>query len=163
MKSSGKLPKKIIVPLDGSEFSFRAADYAINLARLTDAEIICIHVVVDLPYIEYMRPGIITVSRYIEEARKQAEEWYSQVRRIAEGKKGEGEEGGDRRGDIKITSDTIFNPPSIAESIISYAAEQKADLIVIGTRGRGGLKRLVLGSVASGVVSHATCPVLVVR
>jgi nucleotide-binding universal stress UspA family protein len=64
---------------------------------------------------------------------------------------------------ITVTSDTIFNLPSAAESIISYATEQKADLIVIGTRGRSGLERLVLGSTASGVVSHATCPVLVVR
>ncbi len=64
---------------------------------------------------------------------------------------------------IKVTAAAIFNFPSVAESIISYAGEQKADLIVIGTRGRSGLKRLVLGSVASGVVAHASCPVLVVR
>lgn len=64
---------------------------------------------------------------------------------------------------IKVTANAIFNLSSVAESIISYAAEQKADLIVIGTRGRSGLKRLVLGSVANGVVAHASCPVLVVR
>jgi nucleotide-binding universal stress UspA family protein len=64
---------------------------------------------------------------------------------------------------ITVTSDTIFNLPSAAESIINYATEQKADLIVIGTRGRSGLKRLVLESTASGVVAYATCPVLVVR
>jgi nucleotide-binding universal stress UspA family protein len=60
-------------------------------------------------------------------------------------------------------ADTIFNLPSVAKSIISYASEQKADLIVIGTRGKSGLKRLVPGSVASAVVEHAGCPVLVVR
>ncbi len=94
---------------------------------------------------------MVTVTSYIEEAKKRAEEWFSQVKSMA------AKEG------VKVRSDTIFNLPSVAESIISYAAEQKADLIVIGTKGRAGLKRLVLGSVASGVVSHASCPVLVVR
>jgi nucleotide-binding universal stress UspA family protein len=149
--SSDELPRRIIVPLDGSDFSFRAAMYALNLAKLTGGEIICIHAVVDLPSIEYMGAGIVTVTRYIDEAKKHSEEWFSQVRAIA------------AREGIKVTSDTIFNLPSVAESIIGYAAEQKADLIVIATRGKSGLKRLVLGSVASGVVAHATCPVLVVR
>jgi nucleotide-binding universal stress UspA family protein len=149
--TSEELPKKIIVPLDGSEFSFRAAKYAVNIARLTGGEIICVHAVVDLPYIEYIGPGIVTINRYMDEAKKHTEEWFSQVKAMA------------AKEDIKITSNTIFNLPSVAESIISYAAEQKADLIVIGTRGRSGLKRLVLGSVASGVVAHASCPVLVVR
>jgi len=151
--SSDELPKKIIVPLDGSDFSFRAAKYAINLARLTGGEIICVHAVVDLPYIEYMGPGIVTVTRYIDEAKKRTEEWFSQVKSMAAAAKE----------DIKVTADTIFNIQSVAESIISYAAEQKADLIVIGTRGRAGLKRLMLGSVASGVVAHANFSVLVVR
>ena len=150
--NSDELPKRILVPLDGSDFSFRAAKYAINLARLTDGEIICVHAVGDLSYIEYMGPGILTVTRYIQETKKQAEEWFSQVRAMA------AKEG------VKIkAADTIFNLPSVAESIISYASEQKADLIVIGIRGKSGLKRLVLGSVTSAVVAHAGCPVLVVR
>ena len=149
--SSKELAKKIIVPLDGSDFSFRAAQYAINLARLTGGEILCIHAIADLPYIEYMAPAGLTVPRYIQEAKKQTDEWFSQVKSSA------AKEG------VKITAETIFSPPSVAESIINYASEQKADLIVIGTRGRSGLKRLVLGSVASAVVTHASCPVLVVR
>lgn len=84
--------------------------------------------------------------------KKQTKEWFSQVKSKA-AKQG-----------VKVrAADTIFNLPSVGESLISYAAEQKADLIVIGTRGRSGLKRLVLGSVASAVVAHASCPVLVVR
>jgi hypothetical protein len=68
--SSDELPRRIIVPLDGSDFSFRAAMYALNLAKLTGGEIICIHAVVDLPSIEYMGAGIVTVTRYIDEAKK---------------------------------------------------------------------------------------------
>lgn len=151
-KSLDKLPKRILVPLDGSDFSFRAAEYAINLAKLTGGEIICVHAIGNLPYIEYMAPTGLTVPSYIQEAKKQTEEWFSQVKSKA-AKQG-----------VKVrAAETIFNLPSVAEPIINYASEQKADLIVIGTRGRSGLKRLVLGSVASAVVAHAGCPVLVVR
>jgi hypothetical protein len=68
--NSDELPKRILVPLDGSDFSFRAAKYAINLARLTGGAIICVHAVADLPYTEYMGPGMITVTPYIDEAKK---------------------------------------------------------------------------------------------
>ncbi len=152
LSGSDELPKRIIVPLDGSDFSFRAAKYAINLAKVTGGEIICVHSVIELPYTEYMGVGTLTVSSYMNEIKKQTEQWASQVRAMA-----------DAKGGVKTTADTIFNITSVAESIISYADEQRADLIVMGTRGRAGLKRLVLGSVASGVVEHATCPVLVVR
>jgi len=149
---SDELPKRILVPLDGSDFSFRAAEYAINLAKLTGGDILCLHAIGNLTYTEYMAPSGLTVSRYIQEAKKQTEEWFSQVKSKAS-----------KQGVKVAAADTIFNLPSVAESIINYASEQKADLIVIGTRGRSGLKRLVLGSVASAVVAHAGCPVLVTR
>ena len=49
------------------------------------------------------------------------------------------------------------------DSIVHYAEGKNTDLIVIGTKGRTGLKRFLLGSVASGVVAHAKCSVLVIR
>jgi nucleotide-binding universal stress UspA family protein len=151
--SSDKLPKRIVVPLDGSEFSFRAAKYAINLAGLTGGELLCVHAVVDLPYMEYLGPGSMNMTHYLDNAKENAEQWFSQVRAIAS----------TTEEDIKVRGETIFNLTSVAESILSYASEQEADLIVIGTKGRAGLKRIVLGSVASSVVAHASCPVLVVR
>jgi nucleotide-binding universal stress UspA family protein len=60
-------------------------------------------------------------------------------------------------------TETFSGVESIIESIIDYAANKDIDLIVIGTRGKTGLKRLIMGSVASGVVQHAHCPVLLVR
>ncbi len=65
--------------------------------------------------------------------------------------------------DVKFMAGTILDVPSAADSIVNYADSRKADLIVIGTEGRTGLKRLLLGSVASAVVTHANCPVLVTR
>lgn len=47
--------------------------------------------------------------------------------------------------------------------IVKYAEEKEIDLIVVGTRGRTGIKKILLGSVASGVVTYAHCPVIVVK
>ena len=51
----------------------------------------------------------------------------------------------------------------ITGSIAQYAERENIDLIVVGTRGRSGFKRLLLGSTASGIVTHTHCPVIVVR
>ncbi|MEW6604760.1 MAG: universal stress protein [Thermoproteota archaeon] len=142
--------KKILVPLDGSDPSFHAARYAIKLAKMVNAEIIFMHAVVNPPYVEYRTAGIAIV-RYIEEAKRQADSWYKKI----------GEEG--VKEGVKFSADTILDIVSAADSIVNYAEDKKVDLIVMGTHGRSGIKRFLLGSVASGVVSHAKCSVLVVR
>ena len=65
--------------------------------------------------------------------------------------------------DVKFSTETVLNVASIANSIVNYAESKNVDLIVMGTKGRTGIKRFLLGSVASGVVAHAKCSVLVVR
>ena len=57
----------------------------------------------------------------------------------------------------------IIPSKNISGGILDYAEENNIDLIVIGTRGRSGFKRLLLGSVASHIVTYAHCPVLVVK
>jgi nucleotide-binding universal stress UspA family protein len=64
---------------------------------------------------------------------------------------------------VKVTSETLLDITSAVDSIVNYAGSKKIDLIVMGTHGRTGIKRFLLGSVASGVVAHAKCSVLVVR
>jgi nucleotide-binding universal stress UspA family protein len=59
--------------------------------------------------------------------------------------------------------DVVVGPLSIGEAIVARANELKVDLIVMGTHGRTGVKRLLLGSVADHVVRHADCPVLTLR
>ena len=142
--------KRIIVPLDGSDSSFRAAKYAIKIAKMANAEIIFVHAVVNPPYGEGRGAGIM-ITAYIKEARELAELWYVNAGNMAS------KEG------VKFVAETILDVASAADSIVNYAESKKADLIVIGTKGRTGLKRLLLGSVASGVVTHASCPVLVTR
>ena len=62
-----------------------------------------------------------------------------------------------------IKTEVFRNVDSVTDAIIDYATKNKIDLIVIGTKGRTGLKRFLMGSVAQGVVQHAHCPVLLVR
>jgi nucleotide-binding universal stress UspA family protein len=142
--------KKIIVPLDGSDWSFRAAKYAIKVAKMANAEIIFMHAVVNPTYGDARSAGIM-ITAYIKEARELAELWYVKAGNMASN------EG------VKFVAETILDVASAADPIVNYAESKKADLIVIGTKGRTGLKRLLLGSVASGVVTHARCPVLVSR
>ncbi|HEX2658474.1 MAG TPA: universal stress protein [Polyangia bacterium] len=59
--------------------------------------------------------------------------------------------------------EVVVRPLAIGESIVARADELHADLIVMGTHGRTGVKRMVLGSVADHVVRHAPCPVLTMR
>ncbi|MFL6323267.1 MAG: universal stress protein [Nitrososphaeraceae archaeon] len=66
-------------------------------------------------------------------------------------------------GVTELKTATFRDVESITGSIIDYAANNDVDLIVIGTRGRTGLKRFLMASVANGVVQHAHCPVLLVR
>jgi nucleotide-binding universal stress UspA family protein len=141
---------RIIVPLDGSDSSFRAGRYAIKIAKPANAEIVFMHAVVKPPYVEYKGAGLIIV-HYIEEAKRQADKWYQDLGKIAE------EQG------VKFSAETILDIVSAADAIVAYAQDKKADLIVMGTKGRTGVKRFLLGSVASGVVAHAKCSVMVVR
>jgi nucleotide-binding universal stress UspA family protein len=142
--------KRVVVPLDGSDYSFRAARYAIKVAKMANAEILFMHAVVNPPYGDSRSSGIM-ISAYIKEATELAELWYVKAGNMAS------KEG------VKFKAETRLDVASAADSIVNYAESKKADLIVIGTKGRPGIKRLLLGSVASGVVAHASCPVLVTR
>ncbi|MGA9942188.1 MAG: universal stress protein, partial [Nitrososphaeraceae archaeon] len=64
---------------------------------------------------------------------------------------------------IQTEIKVIGGPSPVPDSIIIYAENENVDLIVVGTRGRSGFKKLLLGSVASKVVTYAHCPVLVVK
>lgn len=141
---------RILVPIDGSNYSMRAAKYAIEVATLQKAQIFCIHVIASLPY-GYGVAGS-SINEYFEGAEKQAQCWFKSVIEMAKKK---------NINDVK--TDIFTNAKSITGAIIDYASDKSTDLIIVGTKGRTGLKRLLLGSVAYGIVQHAHCPVLLVR
>ena len=156
MSSSEKRISKILVPLDGSEDAFRAASLAIGIAKKYDSELLLVHVSNLSQNLQllglYGAPYPDTISERIQDAKLEAQPWFERVQKEAEIQKV-----------IVSRSEVIEGPLSIVGEIIHYAETNGVDLIIIGTRGRTGFKRLVLGSVASGIVTYATCPVLVVR
>ena len=141
--------KRILVPIDGSNCSVRAAKYAIEVATLQKAQIFCIHMIASLPY-GYGVAGC-AIDEYFEDAEKQAQSWFNSIIEMAKKK----------INDVK--ADIFTDAKSITGAIIDYASSKSIDLVIIGTNGRTGLKRLLLGSVAHGIVQHAHCPVLLVR
>lgn len=142
--------KRILVPIDGSNCSVRAAKYAIEVATLQKAQIFCIHMIASLPY-GYGVAGC-AIDEYFEDAEKQAQSWFNSIIEMAKKK---------NINDVK--ADIFTDAKSITGAIIDYASSKSIDLVIIGTKGRTGLKRLLLGSVAHGIIQHAHCPVLLVR
>ena len=143
--------KKILLPIDGSSASLKAARYAVRIAKQEKAEIICIHAIANLQYpYGFGRLSTISQNFYVE-GKKLAERWFLNVKTIA------AKEG------VKLRTDIIIDVTSVVEAIIQYAMKEKVDLIVMGTRGRTGLKTFLVGSIANGVVLYAHCSVFVVR
>ncbi|MEO9294306.1 MAG: universal stress protein [Nitrososphaera sp.] len=152
---SGNAVHRILVPVDGSENSFRAASFAIDLAKRYGAELAVINAL-DL-HQTFAQVGFYglafpsNIPEMIETAKKEALPWFEKIRKEAEGS------------DVKMQSEVIEAPLSVASQIVNYAENRHIDIIVMGSRGQTGIKRLLLGSVASAIVTYAPCPVLVVR
>jgi nucleotide-binding universal stress UspA family protein len=146
---------KIIVPIDGSDYSFKAAEYAIDIAKRYESEITLISIVASR--VRYGASsgvfGAIPPS-YLKRYENEAKKWFN---RVLVKVKNDGSKV------KKIKTDVITTPLSIVSTILQYAQKDDADLIVIGTRGITGFKKMLVGSVASGVVTYAHCPVLVIR
>ena len=148
---------KILVGIDGSVSSFNAANYATDLSVKFNSEIIFLSIVPSKIHHGDSSGVFGMVSQsYLNDYKKEAEKWFNDI--INHIKNEETFEI-----DKKIKTDVITTPFSIAASILNYAEERGADLIIIGTRGNSGLKKMLLGSVASDVVTYSYCPVLVFK
>ena len=157
---------KILVAIDGSEMSMRAAAYAIDIANIKGKEEENVQLigltVIDLTNLSYS--FFATASGYyeaekLEEKRKEAQQLLDKVEKLAVK-----ENNTNNNVNIQFKSEIIEDPISrIGSAIVDYAERENIDLIVIGSRGRSGFKKMLLGSVASDVVTFAHCPVLVVK
>lgn len=145
------MPKieRILCPTDFSDFSDRAYDYGLSLARHYKAELYLLHVVrpVIVGYPEYAVPD--SVSEFYGELREYAEE---QLREFAKVHASGG-----------VQAKVLVHEGVVTESILDFARENSIDMIVMGTHGRRGVQRLTVGSVTERVMRKASCPVLVVR
>lgn len=138
--------QKILVAVDGEPISAHAADVAAELAQLAGAEMAFVHVI-DAELVNAADTGIqpdVFAASAKEDARKLID--------------------GFRKRLPQQLAALDFVPIGAPHTeIVNAAKDWPADLIVIGSHGRGGLKRALLGSVAEGVMRNAPCPVLVVR
>ena len=146
---------KIVVGIDGSEESMRAAEYAISIAKLYNAELIAVHVLTsDIGYI-YSSPGVesppLTIKEIVLLAEDEAKKWFDEIKEKAN-KKG-----------IQLKTESIVAKKSLLNTILEYVEEHNINLVVVGTRGRSGIKKMLLGSIASGLVTYSPCPVLVIK
>jgi nucleotide-binding universal stress UspA family protein len=148
---------KILIGIDGSDSSFNAANYAIDLSKKFNSEIIILSIVPSKVHHGDSSGvfGMVTQS-YFNDYKKEAEKWFKEIRNQVVNEE-------NFETDKKIKTDVITTPFSIAASLLNYAEERNVDLIIIGTRGKSGIKKMLLGSVASDVVTYSYCPVLVIK
>jgi nucleotide-binding universal stress UspA family protein len=138
--------KRILVPTDFSAPADAALTYAIDLASKLGASISLVHVFDD--------PSGIHTGEYVPMPSEMRGEIVADLRRrLAELVA--------KRGHSELNPQLLVGPT--ARTIVETARDSGADLIVIGTHGRHGMSRLLIGSVAERVVRTATCPVLTVR
>lgn len=138
---------RIVAATDFSEPAERACRLAAELARAHGAELVLLHVFVELPlYAE--TPATAVVQVYDEQRRWVQDELDARAKDAA-------------AGDVRVR--TRLETGSAPETIAEVARRERADLVVVGTHGRTGLDRVMLGSVAERVVRVAPCPVLVAR
>jgi len=151
------IPKRILVPVDGSRNAARAARVAIEYAKKFEAELIVLHVIpIPAHTLAEVEGGIgrlesSEVKEHFSSARQKAKTFVDEVVKSAE------TEG------VKATGLILDYAYSVVETILDQATNNNVDLIVIGTRGLTGFKKLLVGSISSGIVSRAHCQVLIVR
>ena len=141
--------KKILCPTDFSQASFQGLDYAVELARLFEAELLVMHVLPSLPPGPQDPNFVFEIPEYErlmhQDAVRQLDKVVSQ--RIPKA----------------LTARPLIGHGHAAKEIVRVAEEERMDLIVIATRGHSDWHSLVMGSTADKVLRHAPCPVFAVR
>jgi nucleotide-binding universal stress UspA family protein len=155
--SSSRSFKKILVPADGSNASVNALNYAAHIAELEGqhSEVLVIHVLEDVKQggaigLQAKYGNVRLVEGFKRARREAALKWLKPI-----------EEAANKKG-IQLKTE-VLDGDSEVQVIIDYTNKKSIDLIVIGSRGISKFKRRLVGSVADAVVSHAPCPVLVIR
>jgi len=136
----------VLVPIDDSEPAREAVAHAVR--EYPDATITVLHVI-DPQLSTYGDGGIYAYESVIESRREAAEELFADATEIA------------ADAGSSITTETVVGDP--AQEVIAFADDHDIDHIVVGSRGRSGASRVLLGSVAERIVRRAAVPVTIVR
>jgi nucleotide-binding universal stress UspA family protein len=138
--------QKILVATDGSERNRAAVEEALQIGRECGSEVHAAYVM-DASVFESASPEVVMVRDTWTVIQREADAALGRIRSMAEG----------------VNLETVILEGKPAAEIVKYATENGIDLIVIGTRGKRGFERLLLGSVAEQIVRSAPCKVLVVK
>ena len=141
--------KKILVPFDGSGYSEKAFEKGLEIAEKFGSEIIVMTVVQS----KISDSAGMSLER-MQEIQDEEEDMATTMLKKLEGKANAKK--------VSFSIKIIHNPSS-SEGIVNYADSNNIDLVVMGSHGRTGFRKIVLGSVASGVVGHSKCPVLITK
>jgi nucleotide-binding universal stress UspA family protein len=141
---------KILCPMDFSEYSARALEYASSLAEHYESRLYVQHVIPELAtvYPYFPSHGMVTAD-FDRSVRCDAEE------RLQEAVRDRAPNG--------LKAETAVSEGVVSDAILSFGETHKVDLIVMGTHGRRGLDHLMMGSVTERVLRRSNCPVLAVR
>jgi nucleotide-binding universal stress UspA family protein len=147
-------PTRVLVAVDGSDYAKRAIRVAVALCKAVNAELIAFHAIPVPRYSFTAEAGGMypfPLNQYFASARKEAQELVDAAVAYAR--------------DTGVQAKGLVAEPtySIVEAIVQSASSHDIDLIVLGSRGLSGFKKLLIGSVSSAVVNHAHCSVMVVR
>ena len=145
--------QRILVATDGSALSKKAVKHAISLAASTGASLVALKVEPRYPVSFFDGSATLSVETVSEAEKKWVTDAESQLDAVVK----EAQSAGVKAKTAVVKSDLI------AESIISAARKHKADLVVMASHGRKGLKRILLGSEALAVLTHSEVPVLILR
>ena len=152
------LIKRILVPIDGSEPADKALEYALDLADKYAADIEILNVISTAPipigpypmgYGELAVPA--WMGTYSKELKASHEKMLSEA--LEKAKK--------NKPGLNISTKLVEGRP--ADKIVEAAKEGNFDIVVMGSRGLGGIKKFFLGSISGRVSDHAECPVLIVK
>ena len=145
--------QRILVATDGSALSKKAVKHAIALAASTGASLVALKIVPRYPMSFFEGSATVTIDSIKAAESKWAEEAGAQLDSIVAEAAAAG---------VKAKS-TVVKSDLIAESIIAAAKKHKADIVVMASHGRKGIKRILLGSEALAVLTHSEVPVLILR
>ncbi len=139
--------KSLLVAVDGSEFSDKAVRYACAMGPSLGADVVLLHVV---PMLVSATPYHDTVSdQPFLALQKVGEDILAKAKEIAVA--------------LKCEVTELISHGDPANKIVDIATERNADLIIMGSRGVSGIKRLFVGSISDKVMNQASCPVMIVR
>jgi nucleotide-binding universal stress UspA family protein len=138
--------KKILFPTDGSKFSEKAINHVLFIAKNSGAEILALSVIETNFSIGL--PADDTINSINKLLRKEAEKNLKEVKEL-----------GEVHDSVKISTKIVEGSP--ADSILEIAEKESIDLIIMGSSGKTGFNRFLIGSVADKVVKNASCAVLV--